>query len=506
MKHKNLLILALSAAMLASCGGNSSSAAGASSANPGPSTSQSADGSSSSRTRTRSSDSDASSVSKPTAASLPDTLPEIAGTNIAYVGGLESGGESAAKANPGNLYEWHGDGGNVLSFTYGNGEYSINYTPGWAWYGCQIFYAAPYAQANDVYTIRLCIYSDVAGTIRVNGNNVDLVWGWNVVTQSFTVPADGATIVSIQLGIPGDEAAGVPASALQGSFIKLKDLEIYDAVNTYHQVNFVSGENVLKSIPVRDGKTVAAPAITAPQGKIFEGWYVGEEPFDPNAPITKDTLVEAVFVDESEVTTYNVTFQFKGQTYTVLKAVEGKPVSTSDVDAPFGYAIDGFFVDAAFTTPYNNEAINEATTLYIKAHVAPTTYYHEGQVAREERVGPNGEFITEYHNNGFTDGWNIQVNFVPPVGDAGKTYVFTAQYSLVGTAATGSYQVYDGGSIVAGDLPPQASLTEIRIEYPGGVLSKNGYLTFELGLCKPELGDDGTVVFTIDNPTVNVKA
>ena len=36
------------------------------------------------------------------------------------------------------------------------------------------------------------------------------------------------------------------------------------------------GENVVKSIQVRDGKTVNAPVVAAPEGKVLEGWYDGE--------------------------------------------------------------------------------------------------------------------------------------------------------------------------------------------------------------------------------------
>ncbi len=492
MKRKHLLILALSTALLASCGGGNSSAPTSSATQ---SESSSSSSSSSGRTRTSHSDSSSSSTSKETEAELPNPLPTIEGTQIAYVEGTASGGESDAAANPGKLYEWHGDGGVIGDIAYSNGEYSFNYTPGWQWYSCQLFYRLPYGKAGDNYTVRLCVYSDVKGAITANGNVMNLVWGWNVLT--YDIAYNGGVLLSIQLGVASDN------SFLQGSYLKMKDIEVYDKVNTYHKVSFSVGDEVKKAIQVRANELVAAPVIDVPDGKTFVGWYDGEEAFDPATPITAPKNYVAKIVNSSEIETAVVSYSFLGEVIATQVTAIGVPAAYSTVAAPFGYRFDDFYLDAAFTELYRTQPITADTTIYIKGHVAPTTYYHNGEVAHEESVGPNGEFVLTYQNNGYVDAWNIQVNFAPlPAGEAGKRYAFSCEYTLVGASNAGSYQIYDGSSITAGEVPLASEFATLSVEYDGAFLTPNNKFTIELGLAKPADGDEGTVVFSVRNPRV----
>ena len=504
MKHTNLFALAASMLLLASCGngGNNSSVSSASAA----SSSSEASSSSSSRSRTRSSESSVSSSSSaPSEAALPDTLPTIEGTNVTFVEGMRSGGESDARANPGYLYEWHGDGGNISKFERVGDEYVIEYTGGWAWYGCQVFYTLPYGKAGDTYTVRLRLYSDVDGLIRVNGTTVNVVWGWNVITSIVTLGADDQCALSMQLGIP-DEGDYI-AQSLAGSLIKMKDIEIFDAVNAYHKVEFKVGDDVVKTIMVREGEKVSAPIVTPGEGKVFVGWYEGEEAANAGAPITAAHTFVAKIVNSGEVTLYNVSVMFNGAVYTTLQVAEGASATLEAIPTPFGYAIDAVTTDSAFTTPYEGAPITADTTLYLKAHVAPVTYYHEGQVAREERKGENGEFILEFHNHGYGQGWNIQVNFAPlTIGESGENYEFSCEYKITGTTDTGSWQIYDGASIAAGELPPSENFVKVTAAYEGGVLTSGNKFTMELGLVHPTLGDEGTVVVTVRNPSIVKKA
>ncbi|MBO6285528.1 MAG: hypothetical protein J6O18_04360 [Bacilli bacterium] len=106
MKHNNLLVMATSLLLLASCGGGGDASSKATGLSSGAQE-QSSSSSSSSRTRSSSSK---TSVSVPTEAPFPTTLPAISGTNVTSISGIRSGGENDAVANPGFLYEWHGDG------------------------------------------------------------------------------------------------------------------------------------------------------------------------------------------------------------------------------------------------------------------------------------------------------------------------------------------------------------------------------------------------------------
>ncbi|MDY6392729.1 MAG: ATP-binding protein [Bacilli bacterium] len=233
MKTTKLFALAASMILLASC-----SNGGSSSAAP---TASSAEEASSSSIRVRPSSS-STEVSRQTEALLPDTLPTIAGTNVTFIESLRTGGENEAKKNPGNLYEWHGDGGSITGFVYENGEYSFNYSSTWRWYGCQLFYVLPYEEAGDTYTVRLRLYSDIDGDITINGTVYSLVWGWNVITFDVTTAAKDSSIISMQLGVSETN------TSLPGSYMKLKDIEVYDAVNTYHKVDFLVGESDIYSL------------------------------------------------------------------------------------------------------------------------------------------------------------------------------------------------------------------------------------------------------------------
>lgn len=492
MRRSNIIVLVLSAALLASCGSTNPSSSSSAST---PAESSVEEESSSGRTRTSSS----SSVSKATEAELPETLPTIQGTEIAYVEGLASGGESDAANDPGKLYEWHGDGGVISGMAYKDGEYSFNYTPGWQWYSCQLFYKLPYGKAGDNYTVRLRLYSDVDGKITVNGNVFDLVWGWNVLT--FDVAYNDGVLLSVQLGVMSDN------SFMQGSFMKMKDIEVYDAVNTYHKITFKVGEETRKSIQVRENELVKAPTITVPEGKLLVGWYDGEEAFDPSVPVTASKNYVAKIVDASEVTTAKVSYSFLGEVIAVQEVAAGSAADYSTIPAPFGYKIDGFFLDANFDTAYTNQKIDGDTTIYIKAHVAPTTYYHNNEVAREESQGENGEFRLVYQNNGFDASWNIQVNFAPlPIGEVGKQYTFSCEYTLTGTDAAGSYQIYDSSSISAGEVPVTEEYKTLSATYDGGTLTSGNKFTIELGLSKPSAGDEGSVTFQVRNPKVTEVA
>ena len=490
MKTTKLFALAASMILLASC-----SNGGSSSAAP---TASSAEEASSSSIRVRPSSS-STEVSRQTEAPLPDTLPTIAGTNVTFVESLRTGGENEAKKNPGNLYEWHGDGGSITGFVYENGEYSFNYSSTWRWYGCQLFYVLPYEEAGDTYTVRLRLYSDIDGDITINGTVYSLVWGWNVITFDVTTAAKDSSIISMQLGVSETN------TSLPGSYMKLKDIEVYDAVNTYHKVDFLVGESVVKSIMVREGKTVVAPKVVAPQGKILSGWYDGDTAYSSSAVINAPHSYLAKFEDASSA--LNVTVKFGEETIAIVPTLSGSPASFDDVVAPFGYAIDGYFLDAAFTTPYNNAAVTEDLTVYAKAHVSPTHYFHEGRLSFEERVGENGEYILEYHDCVYTDAWNIQINFASlPIGEVGTAYSFSFEYTLTGTTSSGTYRVYnlaDYGE--TGALAPTEAFVKATSNYNGGELVEGNYYTIEMGLVRPT-DPEGTVVLTIRNPKLAVVA
>ena len=497
MKTKSLFVLTGAALLLASCGGTPSSSGSASSSSSSASSqrSSSSGGKSSSSSSSRSS----SSYSAPTEQSLP-AMPALEGTNVTYVDRLGDGGESLAKQNPGGIFVWAGDGGRKDGFYYDKDELVLEYAVGWAWYGVQVFYEPVYAQVGDVYHIRLAIHTDVDGAITMNGEVFNLVWGWNVIEQERTVVA-GNTTISMQLGV-------VSGDIMLGSSLRFKPFEIYDQANTYYNTKFVNGEETVKEIQVRSGKKVAAPSVTVPEGKLLSGWFdENDNQFDPNAPITAAHTYKAVFVDKSQVTTYNVTYKLGDRVIYTEEVAEGATVEFDADKTPFGYKIEGQFADAALTTPFTGE-ITADTTVYLKGVVTPSTYLHNSDMGPHITHGENGEFIFTFADHEYDTGWHIQVNFEPlPRGEYGETVTFSVEYRLNANPDTpGISRAYGGGNTLAeseNPMPATATWTKITYSYEGDMIPGDTKFTMELGTVHPAEGQEN-LVFEVRNPLIQI--
>ena len=497
MKHKSLFVLAGAVLLLASCGGTPGSEG--SSSKSGSSESSSSKSSKSSSSRESSSSTSSSSRSVPTEASLPD-LPAKEGTNVTYIDHLGSGGESLAKQNAGGFYVWAGDGGRNDGLYFDQGDIVVEYATGWAWYGVQVFYEPTYAQVGDVYNIRIALHSDVEGSITMNGEVFNLVWGWNVLEQERTVTAANTT-VSMQLGL-------VSGEVMMGAVMRFRSIEIYDKTNTYHETKFVNGEEVLKDIQVRDGQKVSAPSVTVPEGKLLSGWFdENENKFDATQPVTAAHTYRAVFVDKSEITTRVVTYKLGDRVIYTEEVADGALAEFDATKTPFGYKLDGLFTDAALTTPYAG-AITEDTTIYLKATVTPSTYLHGGDMGPHISHGDNGEFVFTFPEHGYDTGWHIQINFEPlPVGEYGETITFSYEYRLQCNPETpGVARAYGGGNTLAEsevNLPAVASWTKISYTYEGGMIPGDTKFTNELGTVHP-VDAESNLVFEIRNPLIEV--
>lgn len=501
MKKSLLFILTGAALLMASC--NNPATPAESSKDPGQ-TSQgqtSADtqgeesSSRSSRTRTTSSSEEAKE------AELPETLPEIEGTNVTYFEGLQLGGEADADGafGRGKVTCWTGDGGVNYSFKLKEDEVVLEYGIGWAWYGVQIFYQPIYAEPGDIYTMRLRMHTDAAGQITINGQVTDLVLGWNVITMDVTTPAQvGKSTVSIQLGVNGGEA-------FTGTTLRMKELELYDKAHTYFPVSFASGEKTLKEINVRENKTVTAPFADAPNGKVFYDWYNGEETYLSTVPVTAKKDFVAKFVNESETTVRTVSYSLNGTTIDSQKVADGGKAQVSAVTQPYGYVIDGWFADNALAQAYPEGSVTQDLTIYGKGRISPVLYIHNGQCYHETGYGENGETIESFKNHGFDAGWHIQVNFGNfPVGDAGKRYSFTIDYKLDGTTDAGSFQVYDEAIVQIdgsnGALTADGQWHTISFTYEGESFLPSAKFTMELGLVHPSgAGDDAMFNLSLRN-------
>ena len=496
MKKKLLFVLASSVLALTSCGGTPATSSPAST--PASETS-------STSASTPSSTPVSQPVSTPASSEATPTKPTLEGRDVVYIEGLKSGGEANAVDDGGFLYAWCGDGGSIESFEKGrDGSYNLTYsacgTPStiWGWYSVQIFYNLPYAELGDVYKGFINLNSDAAGDITVNGKKVSLVVGDNYIEFDNTQTVGKATL-SIQLGVTD----GTDASTLAGYMLKIKELEIHDAVNTYHEVKFTNGNELVKDIDVRSGKLVSAPKLALPQDKVLTGWFENEVRFDATAPVTADHSYAAKVVNKADATLYTVTYKFGDTVIGTEEVVEGSPAEASP-EAPYGYELVGVYSDAELTTPYTNGEIIAATTLYVKLRVKMTTYRHDSAFSEGQEIthGENGEWILTYPSPLYDQAWHIQANFAQVPHEAGKMYQFSTEYKL-SSSNKGSYQLYDKGTVsgTSGELVSSTEWTKVEFIYAGSDVTDSNYFTFELGLVRAPEGEEN-VVFQVRNVKV----
>lgn len=402
-------------------------------------------------------------------ASCVVTVSEAQKVDIAYSDGTF---EFNGNQQPGKFVYWAGDGGAVSSATYnaGTGKYSLTYTTGWAWYGVQIFYLLPYAEAEDLFDITWVVNSTVAGSITVNGAVQNLTVGENTISFTNT-GLDAQRTLNVQLGVNGGAQFG------NGTF-SFGNPVVYDkSGNTYHEISFLKDSTVLKKIPVKSGKLVTAPEDpAAPAGQVFVGWYDGEVKFDATQAVTAPHAYTAKFLDESLVTKYTVSVYDGSTLLGTVQVVEGSKVDLSSIEFPFGYESDGYFKNNGLTDPFNPavEVITANTTIYAKKRVAVTgSCYnmYESYVTHLE----DGSLQIKLEGWG-SDIWAVQLNYLLPVGNHNYTIDFHYSIDKAGADAL----IYDGGTkgnVATLEVGNNVAKT---ISYNGALTAQNK-LTFELG-------------------------
>lgn len=423
------------------------------------------------------------------------------GANIAYDDfNAHSGNEDGAKLNKGTIIYWSGDGGDIHSFVYNKttGKYTVDFTNSdWAFYGVQMFYEVPYVEAGDSYRFVWEVNSDAAGKITISGQQIDIVAGDNYIAVDVT-KGSGA-LISIQLGTITDGVhACVPATKLVFSPFRMYDL---DKAHVYHHVTFTNGNEVLKDIYVRDGKTVAAPAVNPDSTHIFEGFYDGETKFLSTAPVTADHNYQARMVEKTPENTKYVTLKRGSVELAKIEVLKGASLLIpEDFDAGFGRKIVGYYLDAAFTQPYNiDDPVNADFDLYLKTRIEyEATYSHNmigGSPDTWFTYEDDGTVVTSLNGPSAADSWNIQCNFNKsvPIGVSGEHYTIRFVYSM--NVEGGRYHIYDGNSYGANNLEVGNNL-QGTLEYDGGVLKPSRYFTFELG------STSGSVVFKLHDISV----
>lgn len=426
------------------------------------------------------------------------------GTDISYHNyQYKNGAESLANDNRGTLIYWFGDGGNVSSFKYENGKYDVQYSMGWAFYGVQLFYSLPYSQPGDTYKLRWEVNSDADGIITINSTRVTLKKGDNIVGVDITQGAQAT--VSVQLGyIDGEEQHPFT----DGAHLTFKPFRLYDTNkdHKYHRVSFTSGNEVLKTVYVLDGKKVAAPEVTVPEGKIFVGFFSGENKFDENVVPTADVTYAAKIIDKSEAETALVKLKLGNKELAKVEVVKGnKLVIPNGLNYGFGQKLKALYTDQAMTTAFDlNTPVQGDLELYIKTQIAfEATYVHEvGAIPAEwTTYNDDGSVTLKFKGWGHTDKWHIQANFTDSMirGQEGEFYQISFTYSI--NQEGGGAQVYDGNTLdnTGLDVGTKNSAT---LTYEGGPHQGDFKLTFELG----SIDEGADVEFTLHTISIALVA
>ena len=154
--------------------------------------------------------------------------------------------------------------------------------------------------------------------------------------------------------IPFDFETGVAA-----------DTTVYAGWRNPVVVTFESnGGSAVENVSTDINVEITLPAAPTKAGYSFDGWFVDEActtEFDPTTGITENTTVYAKWL-----VVYTVTYMNGEQVVGTEEVIEGTPYF---INVPEGFVeiVEGWFVDADFTTEYvAGTAINENTTLYAK--------------------------------------------------------------------------------------------------------------------------------------------
>ena len=238
------------------------------------------------------------------------------------------------------------------------------------------------------------------------------------------------------------------------------------------------GGTAVESVGVSHGATVTKPDDPTKDGYIFEGWFIGEEAYDFDAPVTSDITIKAVWT----LITYEVTYDTDG-----AEPIEGETVNyggtaTKPADPiKDGYYFMGWTVDGAaydFEAVLTGDITLKAEWLEIPdlTAIAGTWTGSESVVymtnTYEFVIKADGT-VTASYNNGYTD-VVMTINYVKLDGNT-----FTVNYTAGSTE--GADMVFtvsdDKGSLTTASAAGTYALT----------LYKTLTVTFDWGNYKSEV-------------------
>ncbi|MFR7639489.1 MAG: InlB B-repeat-containing protein [Allobaculum sp.] len=198
------------------------------------------------------------------------------------------------------------------------------------------------------------------------------------------------------------------------------DLTLYAKWSNIYTIKFNTGApDTTVARPVRYNEKVTVPTVTAPEGKVLEGWYTDKEytqKFDLDAPVTADHELHAKWVDEEKIT---VTFNTgKGNPIDPVQIKKGDTYTppANATHPTEGYRLVGWFTDASCWDRYVPGPVNSDLTLYAKWSNIYTIKFNTGDpnttVARPVRYNEKVTIPTVTAPEGkVLEGWYTDENY-----------------------------------------------------------------------------------------------
>lgn len=178
---------------------------------------------------------------------------------------------------------------------------------------------------------------------------------------------------------------------------------------TYYTVGFDTNNHgdAIDNQTIESGKYATEPTTPSADGYTFGGWYTDKDCTDGNQwnfttdKVTKDTTLYAKWTATPPAATYTVTFDANGHGTAPAELTGVASGSTIDEPTPAptatdGYTFDGWYKEAACTTPWNftTDKVTGNITLYAKwesttgcTTIAKGTYASSGDVLMTSEVG-----------------------------------------------------------------------------------------------------------------------
>ena len=307
----------------------------------------------------------------------------------------------------------------------------------------------------------------------------------NVVTSNITLKANWKEVVKHNIKVTLEDKE-YTADIVDGELITLEDLEIpekegytvkfynesdeefdittkptsdmvlkakYYEIKTFTVKFNSNGGSKVDDIKAKEGTTIEEPKSTK-DGYVLDGWYIGEEKFNFETPISKDITLKARWNDGEKI---NVIFKVDDTVYKTISVRENTKVSKPSNPTKKGYKfvewqLDGKAFD--FNTKITEEitltaVFEESTSVTVTFNsdggsaVASQEVETGGKAKQPTAPTKNGYKFIEWDYNGKKFDFNTAINDnIKLTAVWAKTY--TVKFNSNGGTAVASQTVEEG--------------------------------------------------------------